>query len=108
MAESIKERYQGNIHQPHELSEKELKDQELVTLHKLVMMDYIKTNLRWDSTQKAKVLRKYDDEVDRSNIRCYYNYTIGLFLIALLQDKLPTIANYCYTGWDDEDEEDED
>jgi hypothetical protein len=99
--------YTGNIHQPQELTVKQLKDQELVTLHKIILIDYIKSNLRWDSFKKEKVFKKYDQEVDRDNIRCYYNYNVGIFLIALLQDKLPTIANYCYIGWDEEDEEED-
>jgi len=95
--------------EPHELTQKELKDQELISIHKAVLDDYIRTNLHWDSTKRHQVNAKYDEMVTRNNIRQYYNYHVGIFLLALLQDKLTSIANYTYKHQpEDEDEDYED
>ncbi len=92
----------------HMLTDKELKDQELVTLHKRVLTEYIRTNLQWDSFQRGAVLAKYDREIDRNNIRYYYNRHVALFLIALIQDRLEDISNYKPDIIEYEDDEDYD
>ena len=92
-----------NIHF-QELTQKELKDQELVTLHKTVLMTYINAELRWDSGKKASIMKAYDDIVTRDNIRWWLNYKVNIFLIALEQGKLEDIANYTF-GWEDFEEE---
>jgi len=98
----------SNNIEPHKLSIKELKDQELITLHRNVLVDYIMTNLQWTLKKRQQALKLYDDTIDRSNIRHYYNRHVGIFLIALLQDKLESIANYAICQDDDDDEDDED
>ena len=99
--------YNSNI-SPHRLLEKELKDQELITLHKTVLTQYIMSNLQWKNRKRSRVLKKYDQEINRKNIRCYYNRHVGIFLLALIQDQLHLIKDYAPDLNDEDDEDDED
>jgi len=76
------------------LSPKELKDQELVNLHKDVLLNYIKEHTQFGLSKKNRVLALYDEEINRDNIRVYYNRHIKIFLVALILDQLPLIAKY--------------
>lgn len=90
---------------PWTLSEKELKDQDLVALHRSVLKDYLNKNLNWESKDKSKLMKLYDKTIDRSNIRHYFNHHVGIFIIALIQDKLSSIATYTHNLTETEEDD---
>jgi hypothetical protein len=78
---------------PHELTAKELKDSELVTLHRTLFMRFIKEKI--ESLAKRKLVeRLYDSEISKDNIRIYYNAKIKIFAQALVTDELESIAKH--------------
>lgn len=75
------------------LTSKELKDSELVELHLGLFKRYIKnkiTNLR----VRKVVQELYDSEINKDNIRLYYNRKISIFTAALVTGKLETIIKH--------------
>ena len=72
------------------LTTKELKDTELVALHKSLFEKYIKDKISKLGIRKA-VLELYDDRITKDNIRLYYNRHISIFTQALVQNKLGDI-----------------
>lgn len=78
---------------PHELSQKELKDSELVTLHRTLFIRFIKLKIKSLRTRKA-VERLYDSEISKDNIRLYYNAKIKIFAQALVTDELESIVKH--------------
>jgi len=75
------------------LTQKELKDTELVDLHRKLYLTYIKekiTNLR----NKRIATRYYDAMINKDNIRLYYNRHIHVFTEALLTQRLESIVKH--------------
>jgi hypothetical protein len=76
------------------LTEKELKDKQLVKEHRELLENFMKNELSWHKSRRDKILRAYDDKVDENNIRFYMFRKLRLFLTALLTNRLNEIANY--------------
>ena len=77
---------------PTKLSPAQLKDQELITLHKSLLIKRLNEE---NVTLKSKqyILRYYDMVINRDNIRNYYNQHINVFLSALINNTLELIAS---------------
>lgn len=73
---------------------KENKDRELIAQHKKLLEQFMKNELDWKYRDRKKILTVYDSKIVDHNIRFYYNRPMRLFLIALLKNKLSSIANY--------------
>lgn len=83
------------LHQPEtgNLTSKELKDTELVDLHKSLFQSFIKGKI--PSLRNRKIaLRFYDLRINKDNIRLYYNQKIQVFAVALLEDNLASIVKH--------------
>lgn len=81
------------------LTEKEIKNKELVKEHRELVDSFMKNELAWKAHTRKKILRVYDAKVDDSNIRFYMLRKVKVFLSALLTDKLDQIANYFPKGY---------
>lgn len=75
---------------PEELSPAQLKDTELVQLHRDLFDKYIKDKIH-NLKNRNICLRLYDATVNKDNIRLFYNRHISIFTAALLQDKIDKI-----------------
>jgi hypothetical protein len=75
------------------LTSKELRDTELVEIHKGLFTKLIKEKI--PSLRNRKIaLRFYDMRVNKDNIRLYYNQKIQVFAVALLDDNLASIVKH--------------
>lgn len=75
------------------LTEKELKDTELVALHRSLFVSFIKETVI--KLEVRKTLEKlYDALISKDNIRLYYNRHIELFTKALVSNKLDEIIKH--------------
>jgi len=72
------------------LTTKELKDSELVALHKTLFEKHIKRKITKLDIRKM-VIRLYDNKINTENIRLYYNRNIKIFTAALVSDRLDEI-----------------
>lgn len=72
------------------LTSKDLKDTELVTLHKTIFLKYIKTKVKKLAIRNA-ITTLYDQNINKDNIRLYYNRRINIFTAALITGRLETI-----------------
>lgn len=75
------------------LNHKDLKDSELVALHKTLFEKYIKRKIK-KLDIRAAVLKLYEARIDSENIRLYYNHKISIFTSALVTDNLETIVKH--------------
>jgi hypothetical protein len=65
---------------------------ELIELHKRVILDYFFTK-GVSLGGKNKFFRLYDYYIDHTNILCYFNKPIRIFVNALITDRLDQIAD---------------
>lgn len=77
-----------------QLTPKEIKDHELVTFHKELLENFMKTTLQWGVDRRKKIRKIYSSYISTENIRYFLNRPIDIFLKALLTQKLDSIANY--------------
>lgn len=75
------------------LTEKELKDSELILIHRELFTKLIKEKIRSIKDRKT-ALSFYDSKISKENIRLYYNRHISIFSQALLQDNLESIVKH--------------
>lgn len=78
---------------PTQFTNKELKDQELINIHKSLFTKLLNENdlpLR----DKQIAIQFYDYKVTTENIRLLYNRHITIFAQALLQDNLESIYKH--------------
>lgn len=75
------------------LTPKELKDSELVTLHKSLYEKYLKRKMP-NLGARAIALKVYDSTINTENIRLYYNRKISIFTPALLTGQLELIIKH--------------
>lgn len=75
---------------PTQFTNKELKDQELINIHKSLFTKLLNENdlPLWD---KQIAIQFYDHKVTTENIRLIYNRHITIFAQALLTNRLETI-----------------
>lgn len=78
---------------PTQFTNKELKDQELIAIHKGLFQKLINENIQ-DLRNKQIALRFYEAKVTTDNIRLFYNRNITIFAQALLQDNLESIYKH--------------
>ena len=76
------------------LTNKELKDNELVKQHKELLDTFMKNELEWNSYRRKKMLRIYETKVSENNIRFFICRPLRLFTTALITNQLDKIANY--------------
>lgn len=76
------------------LTNKELKDNELVKQHKELLDTFMKNELEWNSYRRKKMLKIYDNHITERNIRFYFCRPLRLFVTALITKQLDKIANY--------------
>lgn len=76
-----------------QLTSKELKDSELVELHKSIFLKYIKSKIVRLDIRKA-VQNLYESQINKDNIRLYYNRKISIFTSALVTGQLNTIIKH--------------
>jgi hypothetical protein len=82
------------------LTDKELKDIELVRHHKEMLERFMKNELSWKKQRRDVIWRVYDKRITAENIRYYFNRDMRLFLKAMIFNKLPKIANYYPVDYD--------
>lgn len=75
------------------LTSKELKDTELVDLHRNLYLKYIKEKIKILKHRRIAT-RFYDAMINKDNIRLYYNRHIHIFTEALLTDRLESIVKH--------------
>jgi len=76
------------------LTQKELKDQELLELHKTVLTNFLKEKTKFKPADRKLILKRYDQVINRDNIRYYYNRQIRIFTAALVINRLDLVAKY--------------
>ena len=78
---------------PTTLTAKELKDQDLILIHKSLLIKKLNEE---NVTLKSKryILSYYDMVINKDNIRNYYNRHINVFLSALINNTLSSIAKF--------------
>ena len=75
------------------LTPKELRDQDLIEIHKGLFTKLIKENI--PSLKNRKIaLAFYDIKISIHNIRDYHNHPITVFAKALLSDNLESIVKH--------------
>lgn len=82
-----------NIIETGNLTQKELKDSDLVTLHRSLFESFIKEHIHKLAIRKT-VIKLYDATISTENIRLYYNRHIALFTKALVSNRLEDIAKH--------------
>lgn len=78
------------------LTDKEIKDSELVTLHRDLLNNYLNTQTSFSIKKKKQILKLYDSEVKVENIRSFYNRHIKIFLVGLVTNNLDRIKKYVH------------
>ncbi len=76
----------------------EIKETDLVKNHKRVLEHFMNTKTLWKAGHKNKILKIYDTQVDKDNIRIFLNRGIKTFLLALITGRLHLITNYFTEG----------
>lgn len=76
-----------------------LKETELITNHRNLVQAYLKKETNWKLSIRKKLLQRYDEQINKENIRFYLNRHVKLFIIALAQDELKAIAKYFPKGY---------
>lgn len=76
-----------------QLTSKELKDQDLIAIHKELFRKLIKEKIQQFAHRRI-AMRFYEVKINIHNIRDYYNHPITIFAQALLQDNLDGITKY--------------
>jgi hypothetical protein len=71
----------------------ELKDSELVTLHKTIFLKFIKAKVT-NLTIRRAIEKLYDQNINKDNIRLYYNPRINIFTAALVTGRLQSIIKH--------------
>lgn len=71
-----------------------LKDTELIANPRKVVQNYLNNNTTLTIGVRKQILKLYDNQINKDNIRYYLNRKIKVFILALVQDKLETIRNY--------------
>lgn len=75
------------------LTNKELKDQELIEIHKGLFTTFVKEKI--DTLKNRNIaLNFYDAMINVNNIRLYYNRHISIFAQALLTNNLESIVKH--------------
>jgi hypothetical protein len=79
--------------QPRHLDYKELKDSELVALHKTIFEKFIRKEIS-SLKKRNHAVRIYEAYINPENIRLYYNAKIRIFTIALVTGRLDSIKKH--------------
>lgn len=79
--------------EPTQLTKKELKDQDLIEIHKGLFEKLIKEKIG-PLAHRNLALAFYEAKITTDNIRLYYNRHITIFAQALLTDDLDSIAKH--------------
>lgn len=69
-------------------------DKELVRFHKQLLKKYLNDETNLEFRKRSIILELYDNSINDSNIRYYFNSKIKIFLAALLTDRLHEIKSY--------------
>lgn len=71
-----------------------LKDSELISDHRELLRKFMRTKTHFTISERKKVLRLYDQHIDKDNIRKYINRKIKVFFMALITDRLHKVKDY--------------
>lgn len=71
-----------------------LKETDLLNSHRKLISTYINKNTAWKLGTKKKVLRLYDNNINKDNFRQYINCHSKILIVALIHGKLDSIKNY--------------
>lgn len=79
--------------EPTQFTKKELKDQDLIEIHKALFKTFIKEKITLFAHRRI-ALAFYEAKITTENIRLYYNRHINIFAQALLTDDLESIVKH--------------
>jgi len=76
-----------------------IKETDLIKEHRKFIKTYMKESTDWSLKIRLRVLRNYDKNINKENIRYYLNQKAKVFIVYLAAGKIKKAAKYFPKGY---------